>query len=203
MATELTSLLLIRHGQSTWNAEHRWQGQANPSLSSHGREQARVAAGSVGTVDVVVASPQDRALETASIIGQHIGVGPVQVVEDLRERNAGVWSGMTTTEIEAAYPGWIDGGRRPNGWESDEAVLSRASAALHAIVAEFPGATVLVVSHGGVIVTLEDHLGVREGRVPNLHGRVVHVDGAGVRPGERLELIPPDLSTGGSRHNRI
>jgi broad specificity phosphatase PhoE len=203
MATEITSLLLVRHGQSTWNAEHRWQGQANPSLSDHGREQARAAADSIGAVDVIVSSPQDRALETASIIGAQIGVGPVQVLDDLRERNAGEWSGMTTTEIEGSFPGWIEQGRRPEGWEPDGTVLERALRAIEAIEEEFAGATVLVISHGGVILTVEDHLQVRDGRVPNLHGRVLQVGTGGLRPGERLELIPPELWTGGSRHNQV
>lgn len=193
------SLLMVRHGQSTWNAERRWQGQADPSLSDHGRDQALAAAGSVGTVDVVISSPQVRALETASIISRQIGVGPVQVVEDLRERHAGIWSGLTTSEIEAGYPGWIDSGRRPDGWEADASVLERALGAVDDIMREFSGATILLVSHGGVILTVEDHLDVREGRIPNLHGRVVHVTGRGLSPGERLELIPPEMSTGGSK----
>ena len=195
----------MRHGQSTWNLEHRWQGQADPPLSDHGRDQARHAAGRVGTVDAIVSSPQIRALETATIISEQIGVGPVQTVDDLRERNAGIWSGRTTEEIEAGWPGWIDAGQRPDGWEADEDVLPRAIGSIDAILAELAGATVLVVSHGGVIVTLEDHFAVRDGRIPNLHGRVFTArsapDGGGweLAPGERLELVPPELSTGGGR----
>lgn len=196
---EATALLMVRHGQSTWNLEHRWQGQADPPLSDHGRDQAFHAAASIGVVDVIVTSPQIRALETATIISEQLGVGPVQALDELRERNAGIWSGLTTDEIEAGWPGWIDSGRRPDGWEPDDAVLPRALGAVDAMVAEFAGATVLVVSHGGVIVTLEDHLLVRDGRIPNLHGRLIEVSGAGLRAGERLELVPPEMSTGGSR----
>ena len=194
-----TNLLFVRHGQSTWNLEHRWQGQADPPLSDHGRDQAFHAASSVGTVDAVIASPQIRALETATIISEQIGVGPVQTVDDLRERNAGIWSGLTTEEIEAGYPGWIDSGQRPEGWETDEQVLPRAVGAIESIVDEFPGATLLVVSHGGVIVTLEDHLSVRDGRIPNLHGRVITSRAEVLSSGDRLELVPPEMSTGGSR----
>ncbi len=195
-----TELLIVRHGQSTWNVEHRWQGQADPPLTDHGRDQARAAAASVGAVDAVVASPQVRALETATIISQAIGVGPVQVVDDLQERNAGIWSGLTTTEIETTWPGWIDSSRRPEGWEHDEPLTERIFAALDAIVAELAGATVLAISHGGVIGALEAHLSVRDGRTPNLHGRVVRIDQAGgLAAGDRLELVPPELTTGGGR----
>ena len=202
-------LLFVRHGQSTWNLEHRWQGQANPPLSDHGREQARHAATAVGAVDAIVASPQVRALETATIIGEQVGVGPILTVDDLRERHAGTWSGLTTDEIEDGWPGWIDSGRRLDDWETDQSVLSRAIDAIDEILAELAGATVLVVSHGGVITTIEDHLTVRDGRIPNLHGRVVTArrsssgDDLELVPGERLELVPPELSTGGGRSRRV
>jgi len=197
-----TALLLVRHGQSTWNAERRWQGQADPPLSDHGREQAFQAAANLGTVDVIVSSPQIRALETAAIIGTQLGVGPVQVVEALRERNAGMWSGLTTIEIEQQWPGWIDSPQRPEGWEVDADLLVRATGALDSIVEEFQGATLLVVSHGGVILVVEDHLRVRDGRVPNLHGRLVTSNRGALRAGERLELIPAEMRTGGTGADR-
>ncbi|MFV0257656.1 MAG: histidine phosphatase family protein [Acidimicrobiales bacterium] len=193
-----TRLLLVRHGQSTWNAQGRWQGQADPPLSAHGRRQAAAAAARIGAVEAIAASPQVRALETATTIADAIGVGPVIVVDDLRERHAGAWSGLTTEEIEASRPGWIDSGRRPDDWEPDETVLRRAVGALGELAAELPGATVLVVSHGGVIGALENHLDVRRGRTPNLHGRVFDTDGASLIAGERVELIPSDLGTGGT-----
>jgi len=204
-----TSLLFVRHGQSTWNLEHRWQGQADPPLSDHGRKQAWHAAGSVGTVDAIVASPQIRALDTATIISEQIGVGPVQTLDDLQERNAGIWSGLTTEDIENGWPGWIESGQRPEGWEPDDSVLPRALAAIEAMIDELAGATVLVVSHGGVITAVEDHLAVRDGRIPNLHGRVIVADhapdGDGVQltAGDRLELVPPELTTGGGRGRRV
>ena len=68
-----TRLLLVRHGQTTWNEEHRWQGQADPPLSDHGRRQAIAASETIGVVDVIVSSPQVRALETATIISELIG----------------------------------------------------------------------------------------------------------------------------------
>lgn len=198
-----TALFMVRHGQSTWNAERRWQGQANPPLSDFGRQQAFEASKQIGTVDAVVSSPQERALETAVIISTQIGVGPVQTVEGLREQHAGSWSGLTTSEIMARWPGWVEAGRRPEDWEPDAMVRERAIIALDSIVAEFQGATVLVVAHGGVILAVEDHLGVRDQRIPNLHGRALTQSGDAYRPGERIELLPPDLQTGGNTRSEV
>ena len=195
---ERTTLLLVRHGQSTWNSERRWQGQADPPLSDHGREQAVIASRHLGNVDMIISSPQIRALETAAIISTQLGVGPVQVVEDLRERSAGVWSGLTTSEIHQRWPNWIDSERRPEGWEYDEPLLSRTLAALEMIIAAYAGADLLLVSHGGLILALEQHLGLDDGRIPNLHGRLMHHVGGQLVAGERLELIPPESSTGGT-----
>lgn len=193
-----TALLLVRHGQSTWNIEKRWQGQADPPLSDHGRQQALIAAAALGNIDAIVSSPQVRALETAVIIGNQLGVGPIQVVDDLRERAAGSWSGRTTMEIEREWPGWIESERRPDGWEHDRPLLERALGAVEQIVAEFGGADLLLVSHGGLILVVEQHLMVAGGRIPNLHGRLMHhVDGE-LRAGERMDLIPPESSTGGT-----
>lgn len=190
---------MIRHGQSTWNAQKRWQGQANPPLSDFGRHQAQIAARNLGTVDLVVSSPQLRALETATILAQATGVGPVITHEGLRERAVGEWSGLTSTEIHENYPGWLDGGRRPPGWEPDQVLEDRILEAIEAITTTYEADTILVVAHGGVVLAVEDHLQVRDGRIPNLHGRTVirHSQGQ-LSAGERLELVPPELSTGGT-----
>ena len=193
-----TAMLLVRHGQSIWNVERRWQGRADPALSDHGRHQASLAAANLGNVDVIVSSPLSRALETAVIISSQLGVGPVQMVEDLQERDAGAWSGLTTDEIETDWPGWINSNRRPEGWEHDWPLLERALTAFESIIAEFEGADLLLVSHGGLILVVEEHLRVSNGRIPNLHGRLVHHVSGELVAGDRLELIPPESSTGGT-----
>ena len=104
----MTRVLLIRHGQSEWNAEGRWQGQADPPLTDLGRHQAVHAARNLGSVDAVVASDLQRASETALIIGEALGVGPVVLEPGLRERDAGEWSGLTRAEIERDWPGYLD-----------------------------------------------------------------------------------------------
>lgn len=200
---DVTEMLLIRHGQSTWNVEHRWQGQADPPLSDFGRQQAGEASKAIGDVDAIVSSPQMRAAETATIISSAIGVGPVQMVDGLKERAAGEWSGLIRTEIEAKWPGWVDSDRRPDGWEYDAELVPRVEASLHQVADEFPGATVLVVCHGGVILSLEEKMGVNESRIPNLHGRVIRRIGGDLVAGDRLALLPEDMITGGGRSREV
>src|SRR4249919_1885580 len=101
MAQTKTRVLLARHGQSEWNSAGRWQGQADPPLSALGRKQAIHAAERIGAVDAIIASDLQRAAETAFIIAEAIGVGPVITEPQLRERNVGEWSGLTRDEIEA------------------------------------------------------------------------------------------------------
>lgn len=214
-AGEPTRLLLARHGQSTWNAEGRWQGQADPPLSDLGRDQAFSAAQRIGTVDLVVASPQDRARTTAQIISDSIGVGPVITLDGLMERDAGPWSGLTTREIEATWPGWLDEGKRPEEYEDDDSLFERANAALSAVVISHPGGTALVVCHGGVIHTVEAKLGISAGRVPNLSGRVLtgranpngeNGDGGAAvewEVGETLQLLDDGEITGGQHQHRV
>jgi broad specificity phosphatase PhoE len=182
-------LLLVRHGQSTWNAERRWQGHADPPLSDLGRSQAKAAAAAVGGVDAVVASDLQRARETAEIIAAELGIGPVIVVEALRERAAGDWTGMTREEIDRAHPGAIEEGRHPDGYESDEDLIGRAVPMLQAI-AERVGSA-LVVTHGGVIGAVERHLGAEHHRTPNLGGRVVRFNDGRLTLGEQLLLVDP------------
>lgn len=197
MVKIMTTLLLTRHGQSTWNAEGRWQGQADPPLSALGRDQAFFASQRVGTVDVVISSPQMRALESATIIATQLGIEPVIVVDDLRERSAGPWSGLTKDEIEEQWPGWIQSGQRPEGFEEDGPLFTRIDSALRTLVAEYPVDSMLVLSHGGVIKALEQKLGASEGRVPNLSGRVVQFGADQWHLGEQIRLLDDDLATGG------
>jgi probable phosphoglycerate mutase len=190
--TDETRILLVRHGQSEWNASGRWQGQADPPLTNHGRLQAREAAQALGTLDAVWASDLRRASETALTIADVLGVGPVVLDEDLRERDAGEWSGLTRDEIDERYPGYLAEGRRPPGWESDEALLARALGVLVRIAAELPGGDVVALTHGGLIYVVERHLGARFARIGNVEGRWVAVHGDSLRLGERVQLAAPE-----------
>jgi len=192
---QVRRFLLVRHGESEWNAVGRWQGQADPPLSRAGLEQARLAAHSIGMVDAIVASTLRRAFDTARIISENVGVGPVIVEPDLMERHAGEWEGLTRHEIEAAWPGFLDEKRRPPGYELDEPLLERVHEGLARIRAEVPGDDILVVTHGGVINALEASFGLDWVRVPNLGARWFVWDGHQFRLGDRLHLVDAEHST--------
>jgi broad specificity phosphatase PhoE len=185
----VTRILVVRHGQSEWNADGRWQGQENPPLTELGRRQAQHAAHAVGAVDAIYASPLDRAATTAMIVSESVGVGPVVLLEGLMERHAGEWQGLTREQIEQAWPGYLDAGRRPPAWEDDDLVESRVMAALDSIAEAHPGAHVLAVAHAGVIFAIERALGAEWERLANLGGRWLERDGDTWRIGERVHLL--------------
>ncbi|MCU0309818.1 MAG: histidine phosphatase family protein [Acidimicrobiales bacterium] len=191
----MTSLLLVRHGQSEWNALGRWQGRADPPLTELGRRQAFHAAARVGSVDVICASPLQRALDTARIISEQLGVGPVVVDPDLAERDAGEWQGLTRVEIEQQWPGYLAADRRPPGYEVHETLLARARGALDRIHHEFEGGEVLVLTHGGLIGAVEHDAGLPWERMPNLGGRWVAHHGDHLAVGDRLVLVDDDELT--------
>jgi probable phosphoglycerate mutase len=201
----MTRILLVRHGESTWNAAGRWQGQADPPLSERGREQALEAAARVGTIDAVVTSDLERAAHTGQIIARALGVDHLATEPGLRERDAGPLSGLTRAEIHQRFPGLLaddpagfapgpDGSPRwPEGWEHDADLWARLEVALTAIALAVPDGDVLAVTHGGVIYALERRLGA-EGRprLSNLDAvrLEVHPDGKMV-VGERVSLVEP------------
>lgn len=174
----MTRLLLLRHGLTGWNAERRWQGWADAPLSDVGREQARAAVPALRALGftAVVTSDLGRARETAEIVAEGLGLGPVEVEVGIRERDVGAWSGLTTDEIEARWPGMIEAWRAgelaqlPDG-EGD--IMSRVEPALERILVLHPGGTVLAVTHGGVIRSVERHLGLEPQSVSNMGGRWV------------------------------
>jgi len=192
-----TEILAVRHGQSTWNEQRRWQGHADPPLSEFGELQASTAAKAIGQVDAIVSSPLERAYRTGAIIGEHIGVGPVQVIEDLKERSVGQWEGLTRDEIEADWPGWVDNEQRPEGWEFEADLERRVVKAFAEIAESYRGQIVLVVAHGGVLIAMEKYLEVNEARIPNLHGRIFRHNGSRFKAGEQLGLLPDEMRTGG------
>ena len=188
----VTRLLLVRHAQSEWNEQGRWQGQADPPLSERGRAQARAAARQVERPAAVASSGLARAAETARIIADELGFEDVHVDDDLNERDVGPWSGLTRAEIEANFPGYLEARRRPNGYEPDDALLRRALDSVDRLLDAFGDKTVLVVTHGGIIYAVERHLGAAWERLPNLGARWVHVDGDGLTLGPRTLLLEED-----------
>ena len=187
----MTRILLVRHGQSVWNAEGRWQGQADIELSELGRSQAQAAAKSLGSFDVIAASTLSRAAETAFIISTALGIGPVIPVPALIERSAGEWSGLNREEIEEQYPGYLAAEERPPGYEDDDALWKRVEVGLAEVVDMLgPDDEALVIAHGGIIYMLEERAGGSRGRISNLGALWLNFDESGsLTLGERVELI--------------
>lgn len=178
----------MRHGESEWNAQHRWQGHHDVPLTSRGEAQAKFAASQIaGTaagsaVEQIVASDLVRAHRTAAILASALGVAEVRLDPRLRERHMGEWTGLTMEETEARYPGlleqyWSSTLEQIPGGESTTAMLARVLAGVEAIVARHPEDTLIVaVTHGGVIRQVEDHLGLERTPTGNLCGRWLRHD---------------------------
>ena len=194
--------LLVRHGQSTWNAVGRWQGWADPPLSPTGEDQAREASANLdGTrFGAVASSDLQRARTTAEVLAEGLGLGAVAVDAGLRERDVGDWEGFTGDEIDQRWPGLRDAWRRgdvpnpPNG-EQNPAIVERVLAALGRLDADHPDDDVLVVTHGGVIRILGRHLGGDAVPIPNLAGRWFDRRDGTLEPGPVVHLVPQDHET--------
>jgi probable phosphoglycerate mutase len=193
-------LLLVRHGQSTWNAEGRWQGWSDPPLSRLGESQAAEAAVALGGVGAtsVWASDLVRARATADVIAAHLALGPVATDPDLREFHVGDWEGRTRPEIQAGWPEELAAWRAGTivatpGGETRVHFEARVQAALQRLAATGDRAdgNVVVATHGGVIRAAERLSAAdRSEVIDNLAGRWFDVDGEGeLRAGERVNLL--------------
>ena len=186
----MTKLLIVRHGQSEWNALGRWQGQADPPLTDVGENQAKKATKKLGLFDSIVSSPLQRAKNTASIISEITGVGPVTTEVGLMERDAGPWQGLTRIEIEKGWPGFLDSGHRPDGYESNPDLLSRIFEVLKKISKNSD--SILIVSHAGIVHALENLHNQPSKKVPNLGGRWFEFVDNELIMGKRALLITED-----------
>jgi broad specificity phosphatase PhoE len=151
----VTTLLLVRHGETDWNRDGRWQGHSDTHLNDAGRAQARQVAAELGDVDVVYASDLARARETAEIIAGELGLD-VHTDPRLRERSFGAWEGLSMPEIEEQFADALARRREGDGPGADdaepfEAFAERTREFIDDVVARHPDEAVLVVSHGGSI----------------------------------------------------
>ena len=137
----MTTLLLVRHGETDWNAEGRLQGHTDRPLSDYGRRQAQELAGELEDEELkaIYSSDLVRARGTAEIVGERLGL-PVVLDPDLREKNWGTWEGLNAVERDRVeFVG-----------ETTEAHQERMLGALRRIAERHPGdQRVLVVTHGG------------------------------------------------------
>ena len=149
-----TTIVLVRHGETDWNRERRFQGHADTPLNEAGRRQAGELADSLRTerLSAVYTSPLRRASETAEIVAERLGLD-VRPLEALREIDVGDWEGLTIDQVKARYPenisfDWHSGW--PGGETYDE-LGARVLPALFALAREHPDERILGVTHAGPI----------------------------------------------------
>jgi glucosyl-3-phosphoglycerate phosphatase len=160
-------MVMLRHGQTEYNAGSRMQGQLDTELSDLGREQAAAAAEVLAKRQpvIIVSSDLRRALDTAVALGERCGL-PVLVDTRLRETHLGDWQGLTHLEVDAAAPGarlaWRENARwAPHGGENRVDVAARSMPLVAELITEQsewgldePDRPVVLVAHGGLIAAL-------------------------------------------------
>jgi broad specificity phosphatase PhoE len=162
-------VVLVRHGESLWNAERRWQGQEGPGLSETGHRQAKITAAylvaHVDDVSLLVSSDLPRVVETAEPAARALAL-VMRTDRRLREIDVGWWSGLTTEEVLARSPGDLaairGGDDLPRGGAETVADLrARVAPAVAELAASCDGGTALVFCHGGPVrAVVGDALGL-------------------------------------------
>ena len=156
----MTELILIRHGETDWNRELRFQGQLDVPLNAIGLEQARRVAERLARepMQQLVSSDLQRALQTAQAVAGRIPAQAEPVLEAaLREQHFGVVEGLCVPDIQRQYPQawaqWVrfDEHYAFEGGENTRDFHARVLAALRALAQRHAGQTVAVVTHGGVL----------------------------------------------------
>jgi broad specificity phosphatase PhoE len=165
----VAELILVRHGETNWNRDLRFQGHADPPLNEAGRAQARELARTLETLelDAIYTSDLRRAAETAEIILAGRGI-PLQREAGLREIDVGSWSGLTRAEIEQRFPG-----ETTHDGESREAHQDRVVSTVTAIAARHDGARILIVSHGGSLRALLAHA-LQDDSIPRVENCAIY-----------------------------
>ncbi len=168
----MTRVVAVRHGETEWNRTERLQGWAPVPLNERGREQAAAAGewlADAYSFDRVFVSDLTRTIETADIVleaadGTPTSSAPVSHEPDWRERNLGVYQGLTYGEVDDRFPdyGLSERARRnphtvPEGGESYADMADRVTRRFSEIVDDYRGETMLVVTHGGPLHLLLGH----------------------------------------------
>jgi uncharacterized phosphatase len=140
-----TTICIIRHGETEWNASGRLQGCEDIEINDLGRKQAIQVAQYLKNEpwDIIISSPLKRALETAQIIGRIVSVSDILVWDRLKERNYGEAAGLLPEERHQRFPDGVVPGQ-----EDFESLRVRAYEALCEMVRTYSGKKMLVVSHG-------------------------------------------------------
>jgi len=192
----MTTFFLVRHGETDWNRDRRFQGSRDIPLNDEGRAQARrLAAAWRWGGELVFSSPLSRARETATLLAHALGLPLWAPDPRLTERHYGEAEGLTVDEKNQKFPQTIPGGETP------EAIQARARSFLDAATLEHPGRSLVVVSHGGfinVVLSLVSEGQVGTGKTFLGNASVSHVEYSAsgwrvVSVGETVEASPLGL----------
>jgi probable phosphoglycerate mutase len=153
-------LYVVRHGETWANIESRYLGSLDPGLTERGRQQAQALAVQLpASIAVIVASPLLRTRQTAAYLNQGRDL-PVRIMVEFRERNVGVFEGLTQAEAKALHPQlWAQNITRqwdigPDGGQSIKEVVARVRHGLQTLLEVYAGQVVVLVGHGFVAKTL-------------------------------------------------
>ena len=159
-----THLIAIRHGETEWNREGRFQGHLNSALNAEGLAQAHALGARLAAehIDLLLSSDLGRALQTASAIAAHSG-HEVVIEPRLRERRMGIFQGLTPAEVQARHPEEYarfsshDPDYAIPGGESMRQLYERSVACFTELAERHAGLTLAVVTHGGVLAMFYRH----------------------------------------------
>ena len=185
----MTTLLLIRHGETDWNIEGRYQGQADPPLNLKGLRQARRLAEEMSTVDVdvIYSSPLKRAFQTAEIVANSLSV-PLHSDTRLMEIHQGDWQARLRKEIEILYPDLFRQWEMkpwevtPPGGETLSQVQKRVYHAIDEIVPNHRNQCIGLVAHRIPIILLRiryqdlDPNSIRSLELSNVYWEKIQID---------------------------
>lgn len=201
-----TRLLIVRHGQTDWNASGRFQGQTDIPLNPAGVQQSRALSRALARQlalekpAAIYASDLLRAWQTAEIIHQALPEDrrcPLIPEPRLREMRFGVWEGLTYAQIQASQPQLLERWERdlehvaPPGGETLLALADRVQAAFQSIAQSHPDSVVLLVAHGGPLqMLIASALGLPPGRFWQIHLSNASISELGLYPdGAILNLL--------------
>ncbi|RAP21041.1 hypothetical protein C2W59_03869 [Bacillus pumilus] len=164
----MTTICLVRHGETDWNAAKRIQGRTDIPLNDTGKWQAEQTGLYLKDAhwDVVISSPLTRAKETAHLILKHIDA-PLVIMDDFIERDYGDAEGMSFEERQKLFPD-----KQYSNMEPLETIQERMVEGIEKVRAAYPNQQVLIVAHGAAIHALlttiaDEHLGLENTRLVN------------------------------------
>ena len=185
-------VLLVRHGETVWNQENRWQGQADTPLSQTGYDQARQLAqrfwNEERPIQAIYTSDLSRARDTADILGQVLGVTPLETAA-WREMDIGTWSGLTTSEVATRHAEeWArlrQGEDLPRGGgETFAQFQGRLLQSSQQFIRDHRGEQIVVVTHGGAVRAFLLHC---RGLDMNQFGQIEKIGNTGI---SEVSLFP-------------